>query len=202
MGVQSGSAHGLLDCVPKTGAYRFRRGIPAHLRPYFPERGVAWRENLDAKIEAEARPRCLEIAARVERLFQEAQARCDAEQAGSQAQPSTLNLEALTRLVADWKAAERSRRAQAVMVRPVMPGWPEFLREASLTGACNLKPREEETEAYMARLEARDAYVADVIRQITQARGLLIDQDHPAHAFLSQLVLMAWVEVLEAEHRC
>jgi hypothetical protein len=190
-----------LEQIEKTGAYRFRRGIPAHLRPFFPGNGTVWREHLDTKVEAEARPRCLEVAARVERLFQQAQARHDAQKGASAPPAPSLSMEALTRLVADWKANERSRRAQFVTVRPIMPGWSEFIHEATLTGACNLKPRDEDPAGFMARLTAEQDHINGVIRDIGAAKGLLIDEEHPAHAVVSNLVKKAWVEVLEAEHR-
>ena len=66
-----------LEQVKKTGAFRFRRGIPVHLQVYFPDKGILWREHLGTKDEAEARLRCLEVTARVERLFQDAQNRYD-----------------------------------------------------------------------------------------------------------------------------
>ncbi|WP_366928828.1 DUF6538 domain-containing protein [Phenylobacterium sp.] len=130
-----------LERISKTGAYRFRRGIPAHLRPYFPDRGTVWREHLDTKVEREARVRCLDVAARVERLFQQAQAQFDAERDEAPAYTSDLSLEYLTALVADWKRSERSRRAQFVLVRPVMPGWSEFLHECGLLGIAVRSPR-------------------------------------------------------------
>lgn len=52
----------------------------------------------------------------------------------------------------------------------------------------------------MARLTAEQSYIDGVIRDIGEAKGLLIDEKHPAHAILSNLVKTAWVEVLEAEH--
>ena len=190
-----------LEQIEKTGAYRFRRGIPEHLRLFFPGKGTVWREHLNTKVETEARPRCLEVAARVERLFQQAQARHDAQKGASASPAPSLSMETLTRLVADWKANERSRRAQFVTVRPVMPGWSEFIHEATLTGACNLKPRDEDPAGFMARLTAEQDHINGVIRDIGAAKGLLIDEEHPAHAVMSNLVKKAWVEVLEAEHR-
>lgn len=44
-----------LERIPKTGAYRYRRGIPVHLRAYFPDKGTVWREHLNTKVEHEAR---------------------------------------------------------------------------------------------------------------------------------------------------
>jgi hypothetical protein len=192
---------GYLEKVPKTGSYRFRRGIPEHLRRFFPERGVFWREPLDTKSELEARPRCLEVAAKVERILQQAQARYDAE-SGALSHPAPhLSIEMLTRLVADWKSAERSRRAQSIVVGGVMPGWSEFLREATLTGTCNLKPRKEEPDQFLARLAAEQREIDSIVRAVTEARGFLVDENHPAHGLLSNLIKTAWIEVLEAEHR-
>ena len=173
-----------LERITKTGSYRFRRGIPVHLRQYFPDRGVVWREHLDTKSEADARPRCLEVAAKVERLLQQAQDRHDAEQGIGAPEPPTFTIEGLTRLVANWKASERSRRAQFTMERPVMPGWADFLREAALNGVCNQKPNAEAPEAYLKRLDARQTQINAIVRKLTQAHGLFIDQHHPAHAIL------------------
>jgi hypothetical protein len=189
-----------LEKITKTGGYRFRRGIPAHLRSFFPDRGTVWREHLDTKDEAAARVRCLEASAKVERLFQQAQAQFEAIRDAKEPGAADLNIEFLTRLVADWKRTERSRRAQFVLVRPIMPGWPEFLRECTLTGACGQKPKNEEPDEFMARLEAEQVHIDALIRDATQAKGLLVWPDHPAHAILSNLVRRAWIEVLEAEH--
>ena len=190
-----------LEQVAKTGAYRFRRGIPEHLRPYFPERGTVWSEHLDTKIETDARPRCLEIAAKVERLFQQAQSRYDAERRHGHATHSALRLEAVTRIVADWKAAERSRRAQFVLLRPVMGGWSEFLQEARLLGICGQSPREETTPERIARARAEQSFIDGVIRETPEAGGVLVTLDHPAYPVFSKLFRQAWSEVLEAEHR-
>jgi hypothetical protein len=104
-----------LERISKTGAYRFRRGIPAHLRPYFPDRGTVWREHLDTKVEREARVRCLDVAARVERLFQQAQAQFDAERDGTPADTSNLSLEYLTALALyQHELVDRARAAMII----------------------------------------------------------------------------------------
>jgi integrase len=190
-----------LEKIQKTGSYRFRRGIPTHLRSFFPDRGTVWREHLDTKDEAAARVRCFEVAAKVERLFQQAQAQFEAIRESQEPGPSNLSIEFLTRLVADWKRAEGSRRAQFVLVRPVMPGWAEFLQECALTGVCGLKPKAETPDEFMTRLEGEQKHIDGLIVEITQSRGFLVGADHPAHAILCNLVRRAWVEVLEAEHR-
>ena len=124
-----------LEKIAKTGGCRFRRGIPARLRPFFPDRGTVWREHLDTKDEPEARVRCLEVSANVERLFQQAQAQLEARRDTKELGNGALTIEFLTRLVADRKRAERSRRAQFVLVRPIMSGWSEFLGECRLLHA-------------------------------------------------------------------
>ncbi len=52
-----------------------------------------------------------------------------------------------------------------------MPGWSEFLREATLTGTCNLKPRKEEPDAFLARLEAEQREIDSIVRAITDGAG-------------------------------
>jgi len=190
-----------LEKIKKTGAYRFRRAIPAHLQPYFPDRGAFWREHLGTKVEEEARVLCLEWSAKVENLFQQAQARLEAERSGTTAPQASLTIDWLSALVADWKHEERARRARLIVVGDVMPGWPEFLAECRLAGACNLKPEFETPEAFLAWLEDQESFVDLAISEMTTKRAVLLEKSHPAHAILFNLVLTTWVEVLEAEHR-
>ena len=190
-----------LEKIKKTGAYRFRRAIPAHLQPYFPDRGAFWREHLGTKVEEEARVLCLEWSAKVENLFQQAQTRLEAERSGTTAPQSSLTIEWLSALLADWKREERARRARLIVVGDVMPGWPEFLAECRLAGACDLKPEFETPDAFLGWLEDQEAFVDRAISEMTTKRAVLLEKSHPAHAILSNLFLTTWVEVLEAEHR-
>jgi len=208
-----------LELIKKTGAYRFRRGIPAHLAKYFPTRGVVWREHLNTKDYDEARLLCLEVSAKVEGIFQQAEARYDADNGVGSAVAPAVSVQFLKRLANYWREAERSRRAQLLVVGDVMPGWSEFIAEVQLVGLPNSKKdselpqslrdwynsisdkKRESPEEFMGRLGSEHAYICRVIEEITHAEGLLIDEHHPSHGILWKLIRDAWIDVLESELR-
>ncbi|MBQ1541635.1 MAG: site-specific integrase [Caulobacteraceae bacterium] len=204
-----------LEKIPKTGAYRFRRGIPLALRPYFPDRGTAWREPLNTKDPAEARRRCLEVSVKVEALFQQAQARHDAGAGQQAADVTALPVQLLKRLASEWAEAERNRRAKFIVVGDVMPGWPEFLEEANLAGLSGFEIKDDLPEEirkqlslgdatpadFMGRINAEDRFLNTAIREISERAGYLIGPEHPSHPVLWALIRGAWIEVLKSELR-
>lgn len=181
---------------PKNGGYWFKRGIPERLRPFFPERGQTWNENLKTKDEREARLRHLDVAHRVERLFQQAERTLlDREQARS------VSPAVVTGLVSRWRERESWKRAEMVMQGDPMPGWPAFIREAQLVDLPGYKPKNEEPEAFARRIEARSQFVNDAVDEICREAALLLPNEHPARHILGRMVGEAWRSVLILEER-
>jgi integrase len=175
---------------PKNGGYWFKRGIPERLRPFFPDRGQTWNENLKTKDPDEARLRCLEVARRVEALFQQAEA-----QRSQAAQRGLVDVGALECAVADWKRRELAARAEAVVHAP-SEGWDRFWAEWKIAEPTQFAASE---AAHSARQAAHEVFVERAMNDLLEQAALLLVPDHPARRVVRGLVERAWVEVLGEE---
>ncbi|WP_046863663.1 site-specific integrase [Microvirga massiliensis] len=162
---------------PKNGGYWFKRGIPLRLRTLI-GRGTTWYENLHTKDESIARLRAIEVAGRVEAIFQQA------EQRRADQGPQVLTVATLQALVAGWRDRELYERAQRVLDNP----------NGSMTAfeaECRLAAGDDEE----AHIEA----VWDIVNRITTKAGVLLTAKEPAYNVLSQMVADTWPEILRRE---
>ena len=187
-----------LSRIPKTGFYKFQRGIPVELRHFFPGKGTTWREHLQTKDLPEARVKCLDVARRVEEAFQRARAKHQAE-----AENLVLPIppvHELTVAVQFWREDQLYRRAEAVL-----SGYAEatvqFHRECRLTQAIERPSMAEAPADYLLRLEAEDAVLQGWIAEITLKEGWTLPEGHAARQVLWNMVRGAWLQVLQTEQK-
>jgi integrase len=187
-----------LSLIKKTGRYRFQRGIPADLRPFFPGKGSTWRENLDTKDQAVARQKCLEISARVEKLFQDARRQLEASR--KLAAPNRPPPDVIHRLVTHWKEHELYRRAQAV-INGDPYSYGRLIEENKINGGLRPPEKSYETDVWMKHREIEDAQLRQWMNELILGTGYTLSERGADQYVFWNALRNAWFDIMKTEEK-